>query len=586
MLWLKKFQNPWGIYKFFHSLFSSPAQQQSVSTSGVRPQRWKDCDSPEEFNFARDVLDYWAQMEEEGKRGSSPALWWVNNQGDEIKWSFRELRDLSRRTANVFEQSCGLKQGDRLALILPRVPEWWLVTVGCFRTGIIVMPGTTQLKAKDILYRLQASQAKAIVTTGSLIPEVDSVASECPSLKAKLVVSDHSHDGWLNFQSLMKSVPPDHTCINTKMKDPMAIFFTSGTTGSPKMAKHDQGLAFRSCITSCRDVLKLKTSDILWCMSDPGWIMATVGCLMEPWAAGATVFIHHLPQFDPKIIIETLFKYPITQCLAAPAVYRMILQQRCDNLRFPTLEHCSTGGESLLPEEFKQWKERTGIFIHEIYGQSEMGLGLGVFREMKIKKGSMGKAILPFDIQIIDEKGNVLPPNTEGYLGIRIKPTRPLGLFVEYENNPEKTAEVECGDFYNSGDRASVDEDGYFWFLGRGDDVINASGYRIGPSEVENALAEHPAVAESAVVGSPDQRRGEVVKAFIVLTPEFQSHNQEKLVKELQQHVKSVTAPYKYPRKIEFVPELPKTITGKIKRKELRIKEFCQRSTMNLGASP
>lgn len=238
-----------------------------------------------------------------------------------------------------------------------------------------------------------------------------------------------------------------------------------------------------------------------------------------------------------------------------------------------------------MPEEFKQWKERTGIFIHEIYGQSEMGIGLGVFREMKIKKGSMGKMILPFDFQIIDEKGNVLPPNTEGYLGIRIKPTRPLGLFVEYENDPEKTAEVECGDFYNSGDRASVDEDGYFWFLGRGDDVINASGYRIGPSEVETALAEHPAVAESVVVGSPDQRRGEVVKAFIVLTPEFRSHDQEKLVEELQQHVKSVTAPYKYPRKIEFVPELPKTITGKIKRKELRIKEFSQRSAINPGAS-
>ncbi|CAO2583016.1 Acyl-coenzyme A synthetase ACSM1, mitochondrial [Lemmus lemmus] len=504
MLWLKKFQLPWGIFKFFRSVSSSPPQQHSISTSGVWPQRWDDSDSPEEFNFAGDVLDYWAQMEEEGKRGSNPALWWVNNQGDEIKWSFRELRDLSRRTANVFEQSCGLKQGDHLALILPRVPEWWLVMVGCFRTGIIVMPGTTQLKAKDILYRLQASQAKAIVTTGSLIPEVDSVAAECPALKAKLVVSDHSHDGWLNFQSLLKSVRPDHTCINTKMKDPMAVFFTSGTTGSPKMAKHNQGLAFRSCTTSCRKVLELKTSDILWCMSDPGWILATLGCILEPWASGSTVFIHHLLQFNPKVIIEV--RKPTSQSLNPLRGHTGFPKL---SLRFPTLEHCATGGESLLPEEFKQWKERTGIFIHELYGQSEMGLGLGVSRKMKIKKGSMGKAILPFDIQIIDEKGNILPPNTEGYLGIRIKPTRPLGLFVEYENNPEKTAEVECGDFYNSGDRAAVDEDGYFWFLGRGDDVINASGYRIGPAEVENALAEHPAVAESAAVGSPDQSRGE-----------------------------------------------------------------------------
>lgn len=420
------------------------------------------------------------------------------------------------------------------------------------------------------------SQAKAIVTTASLVPEVESMASECPDLKTKLVVSGHSHEGWLDFWPLIKSASPDHTCIKSKMKDPMAIFFTSGTTGYPKMAKHNQGLAFRSCIPSCRKLLKLKTSDTLWCMSDPGWILATVGCLIEPWTSGSTLFIHHLPQFDPKVIVEVLFKYPITQCLAAPAVYRMVLQQKFSNLRFPTLEHCATGGESLLPEEYEQWKQRTGLLIHEVYGQSETGISSATLREMKIKRGSIGKAILPFDMQIIDEKGNILPPNTEGYIGIRIKPTRPLGLFMEYENSPENTSEVECGDFYNSGDRATIDEDGYIWFLGRGDDVINASGYRIGPAEVENALVEHPAVAESAVVSSPDKERGEVVKAFIVLNPEFLSHDREQLIKELQHHVKSVTAPYKYPRKVEFVSELPKTVTGKIKRKELRNKEFGQ----------
>ncbi|XP_029424537.1 acyl-coenzyme A synthetase ACSM1, mitochondrial isoform X2 [Nannospalax galili] len=515
-------------------------------------------------------------MEEEGKRGPGPALWWVNNQGDEVKWSFRKIRDLTCRTANVFTQTCGLQQGDHLALILPRVPEWWLVTVGCLRAGIVYIPGTSQLKAKDILYRLQLSQAKAIVTTENLAPDVDSMTSECPALKTKLLVSDHSREGWLNLRSLIKSASPDHTCIKSKMKDPMVIFFTSGTTGLPKMAKHNQGLAFRSCIPSGRKVLQLKTSDILWCMSDPGWILATVGCLIEPWTSGATVFIHHLPQFDPKVIIEVLFKYPITQCLAAPTVFRMILQAKFTNLRFPTLEHCTTGGESLLPGEQDQWRKQTGLLIHEIYGQSETGMTCAVLREMKVKMGSMGKAISPFDVQIIDEKGNILPPNTEGYIGIRIKPIRPLGLFMCYENNPEKTAEVECGDFYNSGDRAKVDDDGYLWFLGRGDDIINASGYRIGPGEVENALVEHPAVAESAVVSSPDPERGEVVKAFIVLTPEFLSHDKVQLIKELQQHVKSVTAPYKYPRKIEFVPELPKTITGKIQRKELRRKEFGQ----------
>ncbi|XP_073915802.1 acyl-coenzyme A synthetase ACSM1, mitochondrial isoform X2 [Castor canadensis] len=575
MQWLMRFRALWGIHKAFHGLYPAPQQLRCQALSGVEAPRWNDHDRPEEFNFASHILDYWTQMEKEGKKGPEPAFWWVNSQGDEVKWSFSDLTDLTRRAANVFTQTCGLQQGDNLALILPRVPEWWLVTIGCLRTGVVFIPGTSQLKAKDILYRLQMSGAKAIVTTDTLAPEVDSVASECPALKAKLLVSDHSHEGWLDFRSLIKSASPDHTCIKSKTEDPMVIFFTSGTTGYPKMAKHSHGLALRSCLLSWK-LLQLKTSDVLWCLSDPGWILAIVGCLLEPWASGCTLFVHRLTQFDPKVIVQVLFKYPITQTIAAPGVYRMILQQKFTNLRFPTLEHCSTGGEALLPEELEQWRKHTGLLLHEVYGQSETGITCGVLRGMKLKLGSMGKTISPFDIQIIDDKGHILPPNTEGYIGIRIKPSRPTGLFMYYENNPEKTAEVECGDFYNTGDRATMDEEGYIWFLGRGDDVINASGYRIGPVEVENALAEHPAVAESAVVSSPDSTRGEVVKAFIVLNSQFLSHDKEQLIKELQQHVKSVTAPYKYPRKVEFVTELPKTITGKIKRKELRKKEFGQ----------
>uniref|UniRef100_A0A5F9DLN9 medium-chain acyl-CoA ligase n=1 Tax=Oryctolagus cuniculus TaxID=9986 RepID=A0A5F9DLN9_RABIT len=528
------------------------------------------------YIYIRDLAHLCPERHQEGRRGPNPALWWVNSEGDEVKWSFSEVASLTRRTANVFTQSCGLQRGDFLALILPRIPEWWLVAIGCIRTGIVFMPGTTQLKAKDILYRLQASKAKAVVTTDTLAPEVDSVASECPALKAKLLVSDHSRDGWLDFHSLIQSASPEHTCIKSKTEDPMAIFFTSGTTGLPKMAKHSHSLALRSYLPSCRKLQQLKPSDISWCPSDPGWILAVVGSLLEPWTAGSTIFIHSLPQFDPKLMVEVLSKYPITQFLAAPSVFRMILQQNFTSLRFPTLQHCSTGGEALLPEEQEKWKKQTGLLLHEIYGQSEVGMSCGVPRGTKIKPGSMGKAISPFDVQIIDSKGNVLPPNTEGSIGIRIKPTRPTGLFMCYENNPEKTAEVECGDFYNTGDRATMDEEGYIWFLGRDDDVINASGYRIGPTEVENALAEHPAVKESAVVSSPDTSRGEVVKAFIVLNPQFLAHNQQQLTKELQEHVKAMTAPYKYPRKVEFIPELPKTITGKIKRNELRKKEFGQ----------
>ncbi|XP_040829869.1 acyl-coenzyme A synthetase ACSM1, mitochondrial-like [Ochotona curzoniae] len=576
MQWLMRLRALRGIRKSFRGFQAAPWHLHCRPVTGVGVPKWNDFDRPEEFNFASDVLDYWAQMEQEGKREANPALWWVNGEGDEVKWSFTEMTSLTRQVANVFTQTCGLRKGDFLALILPRVPEWYLVAVGCIRAGIVFMPGTTQLKAKDILYRLQSSKAKAIVTIDALAPEVDSVASECPTLKTKLLVSNHSRDGWLDLRSLMRSASPDHTCIKSKTTDSMTIFFTSGTTGLPKMAKHSHSLALRSYLPTCRAVHHLKPSDISWCVSDPGWILATVGSLLEPWTAGSTIFIHLLTQFNTKVVVETLFKYPITHLIAAPAVFRMILQQQFTSLRFPTLTHCSAGGEFLLPEEQEKWTKQTGIPIYEIYGQSEIGLCCAVPRGTKIKAGSMGKAIAPFDVQIIDNDGNILPPNTEGSIGVRIKPFRPAGVFVCYENNPEKTAKVECGDFYNTGDRARMDEEGYFWFLGRDDDVINASGYRIGPTEVENALAEHPAVAESAVVSSPDPARGEVVKAFIVLHPQFQSHDKQQLIKQLQEHVKAVTAPYKYPRKVEFVSELPKTITGKIKRDTLRKREYGQ----------
>ncbi|XP_012502942.1 PREDICTED: acyl-coenzyme A synthetase ACSM1, mitochondrial isoform X1 [Propithecus coquereli] len=574
MQWLIRFRVFRAIHKSSYGFHPAPWQVRCQSSSNAGAARWNDHEVPEEFNFANSVLDYWAQMEKEGKRSTNPAFWWVSSQGEELKWSFREMADLTRRVANVFTQTCGLQQGDHLALILPHVPEWWLVTVGCIRTGIIILPGTIQLKAKDILYRLQMSKAKAIVTTDTLAPEVDSVAPECPALKNKFLVSDHRRNGWLDLRSLMNSASPDHTCVKSKTMDPMVIFFTSGTTGLPKMAKHSHGLALRASFPSCRKLMDLKMSDVFWCLSDPGWVMCFFGSLIEPWTAGSTVFIHHMPRVDPKVIVQTLFKYPITQLMGVPSIFRMILQQNFTSLRFPTLKYCYTGGEAQLPEDHKEWKRQTGLLLYGIYGQSETGAACGTLREMKIKLDSTGKALAPYDIQIIDDKGNVLPPNTEGNIGIRIKPTRPLGIFMCYEGDPEKTAQSECGDFYNTGDRATMDAEGYISFLGRDDDIINASGYRIGPTEVENALAEHPAVAESAVISSPDPKRGEVVKAFIVLTPQFLSQDRDHLTKELQQHVKSLTAPYKYPRKVEFVPELPKTVTGKIRRSELRRKEF------------
>uniref|UniRef100_A0A8C4VY19 medium-chain acyl-CoA ligase n=1 Tax=Gopherus evgoodei TaxID=1825980 RepID=A0A8C4VY19_9SAUR len=510
----------------------------------------------------------------DGKRSSNPAFWWVNGRGNEVRWSFEELGFHSRKVANVLSDICGLQKGDRVMLILPRIPEWWLVNVACMRTGISLVLGTSQLTAKDISYRLQACKAKCIITNDMLASAVDAVASDCQFLKTKLIVSEGRRDGWLNFNELYKAQPADHICVKTKIQDPMVIYFTSGTTGSPKMAEHSQGsLGFRPVISE-RYWLDLTPEDMMWCLSDTGWIIASLGSVLDPWVFGSCVFVHNLPQVESATILNTLSRFPITAIFGAPTLFRMLVQHDLTSYKFMSLQHCTSGGEPLNPEVMEQWKRTTGLTICEMYGQTETGIICSVFKGMKIKPGSMGKTAPLYDAQIIDENANVLPPGQEGEIAIRIKPKRPLGLFSKYIDNPEKTASSERGNFFITGDRGTMDEEGYFWFLGRSDDIINSSGYRIGPSEVENCLDRAPAVVESAAVSSPDPLRGEVVKAFVVLSPAFSSCDLEKLRLELQEHVKKVTAPYKYPRKMEFVQELPKTITGKIKRNELRNKEW------------
>ncbi|XP_010140959.1 PREDICTED: acyl-coenzyme A synthetase ACSM3, mitochondrial-like [Buceros rhinoceros silvestris] len=528
---------------------------------------------PEYFNFARDVLDRWTEMEKEGKRSKNPALWWVDGAGGEVRWSFEELGVLSRKVANVLSGACGLQRGDRVILILPRVPEWWLVSVACMRTGTVLIPGTQQLTAKDILHRLQKSKAKCIITDDSVAPAVDSVGAECQSLKFRLLVSEGRREGWLNFRDLLKNAPSDHHCVTTKCRDPMAIYFTSGTTGSPKMAEHSHSIGIGFTVSG-RYWLDLTSSDILWNTSDTGWAKASWSSVFSPWIQGACVFVHKMPHFDPSVVFESLSRFPITVFCSPPTAYRMFVQHTLSSYKFKSLRHCVSAGEPINPDVMKEWKAQTGLDIHEGYGQTETVLICGNFKGMKIKPGSMGKPTPTYDVKVIDENSNIMPPGKEGDLAIRVKPTRPPFLFTCYADDPEKTEATIRGDFYVTGDRGIMDEDGYFWFVGRADDVINSAGYRIGPFEVESALVEHPAVAESAAVSSPDPIRGEVVKAFVVLTSEYASHDPEKLTKELQQHVKKVTAPYKYPRKMEFVQQLPKTISGKIRRNELRQKEW------------
>ncbi|XP_041522375.1 acyl-coenzyme A synthetase ACSM5, mitochondrial isoform X2 [Microtus oregoni] len=480
---------------------------------------------PEYFNFAHDVLDTWSRLEKVGQRPPNPAFWWVNGSGAEVKWTFEELGKQSRKAANVLEGVCGLKPGDRMMLVLPRLPDWWLISVACMRTGVVMIPGISQLTAKDLKYRLQAARAKSIVTSDALAPQVDAISADCPSLQTKLLVSDTSRPGWINFREQL------------------------------------------------RRWVALTESDIFWNTTDTGWVKAA-WTLFSAWSNGACIFVHELSRVDAKTILNTLCRFPITTLCCVPTLFRLIVQEDLTRYKFQSLRHCVTGGEALNPDVRDKWKSQTGLELHEGYGQSETVLICSNSRGSAIKSGSMGKASPPYDVQIVDEEGNVLPPGKEGNIAVRIKPTRPFCFFNCYLENPEKTTSSEKGDFYITGDRAHMDEDGYLWFLGRNDDVINSSSYRIGPVEVESALAEHPAVLECAVVSSPDPIRGEVVKAFIVLSPAYTSHDPEALTRELQEHVKKVTAPYKYPRKVAFISELPKTVSGKILRSKLRNQEW------------
>uniref|UniRef100_A0A8C0GAF9 medium-chain acyl-CoA ligase n=1 Tax=Chelonoidis abingdonii TaxID=106734 RepID=A0A8C0GAF9_CHEAB len=496
---------------------------------------------PEYFNFATDVLDKWTEMEKEGKRPTRLALWWVNDKGDEVRWNFEELGFRSRKVANVLSEVCGLQKGDRVMLILPRIPEWWLINVACMRTGTILIPGTTQLTAKDILHRVQTSKPKCIITDDVLAPAVDCIVSELAAT------------------------------VKVLNQDPMTIFFTSGTTGSPKMTEHSHSSYGIGLTVNGRYWLDLTSSDILWNTSDTGWAKSAWSSIFAPWIQGACVFVHSMPRFDPTTVLDTLSRFPITTFCSAPTAYRMLVQHNLTSYKFNSLQHCVSAGEPINPEVMEQWKKQTGLDIYEGYGQTETVLVCGTFKGMKIKPGSMGMPSPAYDVKIIDEHGNILPPGEEGDIAIKTKPTRPFCLFNQYIVRNFTNLNWN---FYITGDKGIVDEDGYFWFVGRSDDVINSAGYRIGPFEVESALIEHPAVVESAVVSSPDPIRGEVVKAFVVLASDYVSHDPEKLIQELQDHVKKVTAPYKYPRKVEFVQQLPKTVSGKIRRNELRKQEW------------
>lgn len=517
---------------------------------------------PEYFNFASDVFDKWEP--------SSLAMYWVDDDGNEEKRTFGELTAASNRTANMLK-SLGVKKGDVVVVILARLIEWWEINLACLRLGAVISPGTTQLTSKDIKYRFEAAEAACIITDSANAPKVDAVRAECPMVKSFVIVGD-KRDGWVNYGDAVAAASPEFTCEKTRSDENAILYFTSGTTGYPKMTAHTHVTYPMGHYVTGKYWLDLATSDLHWNLSDTGWAKAAWSSFYGPWNCGAAIFVHHASKFDVKKTLEYLGKYPVTTLCGPPTAYRMMVLEDLSQYKFPTLRHCVGAGEPLNPEIIDVWEQATGLKIRDGYGQTESCILAGTFPPLEVKAGSMGKPAPGMDVRVIDDEGKEVPRGQEGDIAVRVKPNRPVGLFKEYWKNPEKTAGVYRGDFYVTGDRAIQDEDGYLWFVGRADDVILASGYRIGPFEVESALIEHPAVAESAVVSSPDETRGEVVKAFIILAPGYQGS--DALAKELQDYVKKVTAPYKYPRKIEFVDALPKTVSGKIRRIELREQEW------------
>ena len=521
----------------------------------------------EYFNFATDVVDKWAQREPE-----KLAMLWLDDNGNEQKISFFQISQASKRVANCLQQA-GVKRGDTLILMLGRQVAWWQIMTACLRMGVVVSPATGQLASNDIIYRIDATQARCVIGDSDNAEKLSGIKQRCQSLTSVFTVGGSS-PGNLDFDSLSAQASDQFDDIKTLADDDALCYFTSGTTGYPKMCIHNHIYALAHTTTG-KFWLDLKEDDLHWNLSDTGWAKAAWSSYFAPWLQGAALFIHHTPGFDPSASLEMFGRYPITTFCAAPTAYRMLVQQDLQGRSFNKLRHCVGAGEPLNPEVIETWRSATGLTIHDGYGQTESVILCGNIPGVAPKLGSMGKPMPGINLAVVDNNGNVAAIDTEGDIAVNVKPQAPLGLFKEYKNQPDKTAACFRGDWYITGDRATVDADGYFWFVSRADDVILSSGYRIGPFEVESALLEHPAVAESAVVSSPDQQRGEVVKAFVVLSRDYADNDKPlALIKTLQDHVKSVTAPYKYPRQIEFVSSLPKTVSGKIRRVELRQQEW------------
>ena len=524
---------------------------------------------PENFNFAYDVMDVWAE-----EQPDKLALLWTSERGEEIRFTFKDLKEQTDQTASYY-QSLGIGHGDKVMLILKRHYQWWLSVLALHKLGAIAIPATHMLTTHDIVYRNNGASVKAIICAGDeyIIEQITNSLPDSPTVKVLISVGPHVPSHFHDWNKEWKQAPPfkrpEH--VNTN-EDIMMMYFTSGTSGEPKMVAHDFLYALGHLTTGIY-WHNLNENSIHLTMAGTGWGKAVWGKLYGQWFAGAAVFVYDHEKFTAEKIMRQIEKYRITSFCAPPTIYRFMIHEDFSQYDLSSLQYCTTAGEALNPSVPEKFKQLTGVSLMEGFGQTETTMTLGTFPWIKPKPGSMGKPNQQYDVHLLRPDGTECEDGEKGEICIKVGDEKPLGLFKGYYRDEERTKEVWHNGIYHTGDMAWRDEDGYYWFVGRTDDVIKSSGYRIGPFEVENALMTHPAILECAITGVPDPIRGMIVKATVVLADGWKDKAGDELVKTLQDHVKHVTAPYKYPRIIEFVNELPKTISGKIRRVEIRQKD-------------
>lgn len=522
---------------------------------------------PERFNFAYDVVDRWAAEDP-----ARECLLWVDDLGRERHFTFADMKRLSDRTASFFA-SLGIGRGDRVMLMLKRHPHFWLSMMALHKLGAVAIPATHLLTADDIVYRCRRASVKAIVGAGDpvIVNHVNDAVGRCPTLEWLISTGPDVPEGWLDFdRSIECAAPFTRPEVANENDDTMLIYFTSGTSGEPKMVAHDFTYPLGHIVTASY-WHNLRPGDLHLTLADTGWGKAVWGKLYGQWLAGADVFVYDYDKFVPANLLKMMERYRVTSFCAPPTVFRFLIHEDVASYDLSALKWCTIAGEALNPSVFDEWKRLTGLPLREGFGQTETTLTVGNFPWITPRPGSMGLPNPQYSIDVVDGLGNPVAPGEQGEIVIRADPGhKPVGLFKGYLDDPELTADAWHDGLYHTGDIATRDADGYLWFVGRKDDVIKSSGYRIGPFEVESACLTHPAVVECAITAVPDPVRGQVVKATIVLAKDYIRQAGADLVKDIQNHVKRITAPYKYPRVIEFVKELPKTISGKIRHVAIR----------------